>query len=257
MNDNKYFITEQIESYLSGNMSSEEKLRFEAGIESNTELQELLQIYRTIDAEMYNAEKYSSHEAALSSTLQKLNAAYFRAEAPVIRMNSRKQWYRVAMSAAAVLVFAIAGYFLFFQSRTDLPQLAGRYVKEDLLHLSITMDGAKDSLQQGIAAYNNKDYPQAIQLFEAVYKAYPDNSDAIKYAGIAYLATGACNRALACFDELAAKKELFSNPGVFLKAVTLLQRNQQGDKEEAERLLQQVTDEKLDGSKEAARWLKK
>ncbi|HRO48344.1 tetratricopeptide repeat protein [Agriterribacter sp.] len=257
MNDNKHFNTAQIERYLSGDMPSEEKLGFEASIESNKELFDLLQIYRTIDAEMHNTEKYSSHEAALRSTLQKLNAAYFRSEAPVIRMNSRKQWYRVAMSAAAVLVLALAGYFLFFQSRADLPQLADRYVKEDLLHLSLTMDGAKDSLQQGMAAYNNKDYPQAIQLFEAVYKAHPDNSDALKYAGIAYLITKAYNRALACFDELAAKKELFSNPGVFLKAVTLLQRNQQGDKEQAEQLLQQVMDEKSDGSKEAARWLKK
>jgi hypothetical protein len=60
---------------------------------------------------------------------------------------------------------------------------------------------------------------------------------------------------LQCFNELAAKKELFSNPGMFLKAITLLQRNQPGDREQAEQLLQQVIDEKADGSKEAERWL--
>ncbi|HTN06909.1 tetratricopeptide repeat protein [Agriterribacter sp.] len=257
MDESKHFNMEQIESYLSGDMPSEEKLRFEANLESDTKLSELLHIYRTIDAEMHNTEKYSSREADLRNTLQQLNAVYFKSEVPVIQMSSRKQWYRAVMSAAAVFVLMLAGYSLFFKSSSNTSALADRYVKENLLHLSLTMDGAKDSLQQGIAAYNKKAYAQAIQLFEAVYKAHPDNSDAIKYAGITYLVTKAYTKALACFDELAAKKELFSNPGMFLKAVTLLQRDLQGDKEQAEQLLQQVVNEKSDGSKEAARWLKK
>lgn len=257
MDESRHFNMEQIESYLTGDMPSEEKLHFEASLENDKELFDLLHIYRTIDAEMHDIEKYSSHEADLKHTLEKLNADYFKPEARIIRMSSRKQWYRMAMSAAVVLVLMLAGYSLFFQNNSDSRRLANRYVKEDLSHLSLTMDGAKDSLQQGIAAYNDKAYAQAIQLFEAVYKEHPDNSDAIKYAGITYLVRKEYTKALACFDELAAKKELFSNPGMFLKAVTLLQRDLQGDKEQAEQLLQQVVDEKSDGSKEAARWLKK
>ncbi|HRN57811.1 MAG TPA: tetratricopeptide repeat protein [Agriterribacter sp.] len=256
MNDNTPLNTGHMERYLSGDMPGGEKLRFEAELQHNKALNDQWQLYKAIDAAMHEAEKHGSHEAALKNTLQKLNAAYFRPEAPVTRMRSPGQWYKAAIAAAAVLVLVLSGYFLFFQNNTRLPQLADRYVKENLLHLSLTMDGAKDSLQQGIAAYNNKDYPQAIALFEALYKAHPDNSDALKYAGIAYLITKEYNRALACFDELAAKKELFSNPGLFLKAVTLLQRGLQGDNEQAAQLLQQVWDEKQDGSKEAGRWLK-
>lgn len=205
---------------------------------------------------MCDTEKYSAHEAGLRNTLQRLNAVYFRSEAPVIRMSSRRRLYRIALSAAAVLIVALAGYRMFLQQGADPRQLANRYVKEELLHLSLTMDGAGDSLQQGIAAYNEKAYPKALQLFRAVYKAHPDNSDALRYAGMTYLVTKEYDKALSCFEELAAKKELFSNPGIFLKAVTLLQRDQQGDSEQAEKLLQQVVDEKLEGSKEAARWLK-
>ncbi len=248
---------ERIESYFSGEMSSEEKIRFEAELENDKALDELFRIYRTIDSEMCDTEKYSAHEAALRDTLQRLNAAYFRSEAPVIRMSSSRRLYRIALSAAVVLILALAGYRLFFQHNPDPRQLADRYVKEELQHLSLTMDGAGDSLQQGIAAYNDKAYPKALQLFWSVYKAHPDNSDALKYTGITYLATKEYDKAIACFEELAAKKELFSNPGRFLKAVTLLQRNREGDTEQAEQLLQQVIDEKADGSKEAARWLRK
>jgi hypothetical protein len=42
-----------------------------------------------------------------------------------------------------------------------------------------------------------------------------------------------------------------------LKATALLQRDQTGDKEEAQRLLQKVVNENEEGSKEAAAWLKK
>ena len=248
---------EQFENYLSGDMPPEEKLRFEANLEKDKELYDLFHVYKTIDAEMYNTGKYSTEEAALRTTLQKLNAAYFKAEAPVIQMKSTKKIFRMAVAAAAGVILILVAYFSFFQNNTDPRQLANRYVKEDLSHLSITMDGAKDSLQQGIAAYNDKAYAKSVQLFEAVYKAHPENSDALKYAGITYLVTKEYNKALQCFNELAAKKELFSNPGMFLKAVTLLQRNQPGDREQAEQLLQQVINEKSDGSREAELWLKK
>ncbi|HRP55936.1 tetratricopeptide repeat protein [Agriterribacter sp.] len=248
---------EQFENYLSGDMAPEEKLRFEAGLKEDKELYDLFHLYKTIDAEMYNTGKYSTGEAALKSTLQKLNAVYFKPEAPVMQMKKNKKRFRIAVAAAAGVILILTAYFYFFQKATDPRQLANRYVKEELLHLSITMDGAKDSLQQGIAAYNDSAYARAVQLFEAVYKAHPGNSDALKYAGTTYLVTKEYNKALQCFDELAAKKGLFSNSGTFLKAVTLLQRNQPGDKEQATQLLQQVVNEKADGSKEAERWLRK
>ena len=248
---------ERIESYLTANQSPEEKLRFEADLERDKELYALFNLYRTINGEMHNTQKYSSHETALKSTLQKLNAAYFKSEVPVVRMSADKKLLRVAMSAAAVLALVLAAYFAFIYTEVSSTQLANRYVKKELMHLSLTMDGAKDSLQQGIAAYNDKNYTKAIQLFESVYKAHPDNSDALKYMGMVYLVTDEHNKAFQLFTELAAKKELFSNPGLFLKAVTLLQRNLPGDEEQARQLLQQVIDEKAEGSKEAERWLKK
>ncbi|HRP33749.1 MAG TPA: hypothetical protein PKV73_17755 [Agriterribacter sp.] len=248
---------ERIEDYLSGKMSPDDELSFETELKHNKTLFDLLRLYRDIDFEMRQSEKYKHQEAALQNTLQQLNAAYFNKQTPVIKMSRRLSVFKIAVAAAAILMLMLFSYYGFMQRKSDIGQLADRYVQGELLHLSVTMDGAKDSLQLGIAAYNNKAYTQANQLFEAVYQAHPQNYDALKYSGITYMVTKDYVRALTCFDELAAKKELFSNPGLFLKAVTLLQRNEEGDKAQAEQLLREVIRAKAEGSREAAQWLKK
>ncbi|MBX3254601.1 MAG: tetratricopeptide repeat protein [Chitinophagaceae bacterium] len=252
------YSTLDIENYLGGDMTEEEKQRFEAELLSNAELRTLFEIYDAINTEMQHAQKYSEQENALRKTLEGLNTAYFSSAgsvAPVVAIHKSRSYLKIALSVAAGVLLIFSAYLMFINNG-DATKLAGRYVNEELSHLSQTMDGAKDSLQQGIAAYNKKEYTKAIELFEAVYKAHPDNSDALRYAGTAYLVTKQYNKAIEYFDELAAKKELFSNNGLFLKSVTLLQRNQQGDKEQAKQLLEKVIEEKAEGAKEAALWLK-
>lgn len=252
MNDN----FEKIESYLDGSMTAEEKSLFERELAENNELQQWLNVYSTINSEMYNAQKYSDQEAALKNTLNRLNGKYFnRQSAPVVSMHRKNSFSRTAMAVAAGLVIILVAYFTFFINNNTATQLADLYVKNELGHLSQTMDGAKDSLQQGIAAYNNKEYKKAIQIFEAVYAAHPDNSDALRYTGTVYLITKEYDKALEAFDALALKKELFSNAGPFLKAVTLLQRNAKGDKEAAKLILENIVKENQEGSTEAKQWL--
>ncbi len=252
MNDN----FEKIESYLNGSMPAEEKSLFERELAESDELQQSLKLYSIINTEMYNAQKYSDQETALKNTLSQLNEKYFRQQsAPVISMHRNSSFIKTAMAIAAGLVLILVAYFTFFKNSNSPSQLADLYVKNELIHLSQTMDGAKDSLQQGIAAYNNKEYNKALQLFEAIYTAHPDNSDALRYAGIVYLVTKEYDKALKAFDELALKKELFSNAGQFLKAITLLQRNGKGDKDAAKSLLQNVVKENQEGSTEAKQWL--
>ena len=114
MSDNRQHDMERIESYFSGEMSSEEKIRFEAELENDKALDELFRVYRTIDTEMSDAEKYSAHEAALRDTLQRLNGIYFGSGAPVIRMSSRRRLYRIALSGGGGLGLALGGYRLVF-----------------------------------------------------------------------------------------------------------------------------------------------
>jgi TolA-binding protein len=118
------------------------------------------------------------------------------------------------------------------------------------------MDGSKDSMQLGIAAYNKEDYQTAERFFQDVYSRNPQHNDALRYLGQTHLVTGNYDAAILAFDELAKKKS-YSNPGLFLKAVTLMKRNAGNDKQVAKGLLQKIAQESLDGSKEAKLWLEK
>ena len=77
------------------------------------------------------------------------------------------------------------------------------------------------------------------------------------YAGIVYLRLGNYDKSLQYFQQSENYSSLFSNPAIFYHALTLLKRNQPGDKQRARELLQQVVDNDIEGKKIAQRWLKK
>lgn len=161
----------------------------------------------------------------------------------------------VGYAAAACLVLALSVYL--FETNTSIRKYASNYVAGNYNTLSQTMDASHDSLQLGIAAYNNKDFNKALQLFTGVEKNDPQNSEAKQFAGLAYLRSSDYDNAVNQFDNLASMKNLFSNPGNFLKAISLLERNKPEDKAEAKKLLQKVVDEKEEGHEKAAEWLKR
>src|SRR5450432_2060810 len=108
-----------------------------------------------------------------------------------------RRW--IAYAAAACTLLAI---ILYLNEKHPTPQrLAENYTEKKYSLLSQTMDGSADSLQQAIAAYNNKDNDKALTLFETLYRAPPENKDALLYSGIVYLRTKNYDKALGRFQE--------------------------------------------------------
>lgn len=264
MNDNS--STHEIENYLGGDMSPGEKKNFEDRLNTDPELRALYELYTSIDAKMRDSEKNLQNEEALKTTLTNLNQSYFKAavaphpEPVVLKMETPQNnhhWLRKLLSAAAVVAIIVAAIYWMKGGKNDSPQqLADNYVSTALVTLSQTMSSTTDSLQQGIAAYNDKNYSQALGFFQEIYKNHPENNEALKNAGITLLVTKQYDQAIGAFDDLAAK-DLQSNAGLFFKAVTLMQRNAGTDKEDAKKILQQVVDEKQDKSEIAVGWLQK
>lgn len=257
MNETRF---EKIVQYLDGELSPEERLNFESAMEKDEELAQMVKLYSTIEKEMTQQEIYSSNETALKNTLSALNAKYFLSDhaqhsaeknAVVKKINFAK-WLPYAVAASVIIVAALV-----FLIKPSPHQLAEDYIAQHLSTLSLTMAGtAADTMQAGISAYNNKEYNKAKLLFAGYSGNHPESSDAKKYAGIVYLTTKQYDSALYVFDELSNIKSLYSNPGNFLKAVTLLKRNAEGDKAAAKELLEKVVAQKSEGSEEAAEWLK-
>src|SRR4051812_2903381 len=73
-------LFERIDKYLNGEMSREEQLLFEAEMAANGELASLVNVYRVIDRDMSENQKYDDRELALKKTLKEMNSRYFKDE---------------------------------------------------------------------------------------------------------------------------------------------------------------------------------
>lgn len=250
----------KFEEYLHGEMSGEEKSVFEAELSSNEEMNSAFNIYRSIELEMRNNEQQNVNERELKSSLEQLNDRYFKPEAQQstkeVSIFSNK-YFKAAMAIAASVLVLLVAYVVFFLPSQSPQYLASNYVDTHLKQLSQTMDASPDNLQLGISAYNNQEYSKALEYFQSVQEKQPDNYEAIKNIGMVYLMTEEYVKALQQFEELANRDNLYSNPGMFLQAVTLMQRNQAGDQVKAKQLLEQVVKEEAEGSDLAEEWLGK
>lgn len=244
MNETLHYI----DTYFQNGLGDAEKGRFEERCQTDEAFAEAVAFY------------IMSREAARQELLAQKAKAWAGEEGEKASVAPAAPVRRIAFSrwagyAAAACVTVFVGLYFLYPSATP-PRLAHAYVQDSLSTLSHTMDGSTDSLQQGITAYNGGNYAEAVTLFTALYKSDPNNIDALENAGVVYLKQKDYDQALARFTELAGKK-LWINRGLFLKAVTFLERNAAGDKEAAKRLLEQVRDEKLEGSGKATEWLNK
>jgi tetratricopeptide (TPR) repeat protein len=244
-------IFEYIESYFQQTLSNEERFMFETRCETDKSFAKEVAFYITT--------RNSLREELLRQKQKEWKDENAEQEetARVISMRKKPTSFGRLITYAAAACLLLAASVYLFEAQTSTHNIAFNYVKTNYGSLSQTMDASRDSIQLGIANYNNKEYDKALQLFEGVESRDPSNSDAKKYAGLAYLQKQDYDKALQQFDKLANMQGLFSNPGDLLKAATLLERNEPGDKEEAQKLLQKVVNEKEEGSEEAEEWLKK
>jgi hypothetical protein len=197
----------------------------------------------------------SSRQVIREKLLDQKKAEWSSLEAGAAPVSSMSRRTAFLIGAAASLLLVAIVYLL------ARPMTSGRsaeqYIENNYGQLSATMDGSMDSLQQAILAYNNKDYVKASALFTAIGSSHPENIDAKKYAGIVYLMMRNFDKALDEFGLLAQTPGLLNNPGLFLQAVTLLERDAPGDRDRAKQLLDTVVRQQLEGNEEASAWLKK
>lgn len=254
-------IIDRIDAYLNDEMSEGERAIFEADLENNPELKKQYDLYREVDNSMSHL--FSKNTKALEETLTNLSEKYskeaplnsdFQTNDPKIKQIDKPNYFRLISALAAMFIMILAAYFLFF-STADSQDLAQNYFAENLTELSQTMGNSEELIQQGIAAYNLKDYNSAREYFEEVWKQDPENSEALKYLGLTYLAQKDFENAFSFFEQLTALPDLYSNPGLFYQAITLMMRNEGADVINAKELLEEVVRQNAEGSKQAKEWL--
>jgi predicted Zn-dependent protease len=165
-------------------------------------------------------------------------------------------WLRRAVAAAAiVLVVSLA--WVFFLRPASPKVLAQEYIRKELTRVGVTMGKDQDALTQARTLYNAGDLAGAASFLDSLLQKEPDDAEANKFSGIVSLRQGNHDKALGRFSRLAALPGLYANPGLFLEAVTLMDRDGVGDKAKAKEVLEQVVRDGLGGHEQSRDWLKK
>lgn len=164
---------------------------------------------------------------------------------------------KLSVYLAAACIMLVFGWFLLWKT-THVTQLSEDYIAANFNTLGLNMGGAEttDQLQKGIAAFNAKKYEEAVQIFSSITTQGRTEPEAVKNLGITYLVSQKYEEAIVQFDRLSGY-DLYSNPGLFYKALVLMKRSAGNDRAAAKKLLQEVVDRNLAGSKEAEIWLQK
>jgi tetratricopeptide (TPR) repeat protein len=241
---------EYIDAYFNHELKPEEARQFEQKIIEDRNFAKEVAFYlstKQVLKEEIIAEKKKQFRELLG---QNSSSSKLRSIAPV-----RKLW-AYAAAAAAIVFILFAGYLFLFRQTTSPPQMAEEYVKQNLQSLGVTMGNSQDSLQNALRLYNEGRLNASLEQFESMVQRDSSNNSAKEYAGIVYLRLGNYDKALAYFQQLE-KYSLASNPAIFYQALTLLKRNQPGDKQQARQLLQQVVANDLKGKETAQQWLEK
>jgi len=234
---------ELIEEYFKGNMPQAERKRFEDAVRTDPAFANEVAFYIASGMaanELVNDER-SNRFRQLESQRQPI---------PGKLVSMKKLWW----AAAAAVILFVSVYIV--KSNPSVNTLADNFVDEKYSKIDASMGAAEDLTQQGIAAYNRKDFASALARFEQVLQQNPSDNKALEYAGLTALQQKNYGTALLHFRQLSGLSGLFENRGPFLQATTLLIRNESEDKRNASQLLKEVVNKNLYGSEEAKVWLK-
>ncbi len=241
---------EYIEAYFNQTLSDDEIKKFEQRIIEDKNFAEEVAFY--FSAKHVLKEEVSKEKKEWFRQLLDQNNNFSKGSPTRVK----KMWIYRTAAAAAIIVCLFFAWYLFFSRSASPQQMAESYMDENLKTLPVTMGTRRDSIQHGLSLYNDGKYDSAIHLFETIIQKDTGNYSAKKYLGIVYLTIGNYDKALEYFQQLQ-KYSLFSNPAIFYQALTLMKRNQPGDKQQAKQLLQQVVANDLEGKETAQQWLKK
>jgi cytochrome c-type biogenesis protein CcmH/NrfG len=242
---------EYIDAYFNQQLNAEEAKQFEQKISEDEKFADEVAFY--LSAKQALKEQVVHEKKEWFRQLLAQNSSFSDREHTG---RIRKMWtYRLA-AAVAILICVFFAWYLFLLPSASPQQMADRYINENLKPLSVKM-GARDSMEDGKRFYNEDHLDSALQQFETILQKDTGNYLAKEYAGIVYLRFGNYDKALRYFQQLENYSSLFSNPAIFYQALTLIKRNQPGDKQKAKLLLQQVVDNDLEKKETAKQWLKK
>jgi tetratricopeptide (TPR) repeat protein len=242
---------EYIDSYFNQTLSDEDVERFEQMLLEDESFAKEVAFYLSAK-QVLKGQQDKEKKDWFKQLLTNENSLAITSE----RGQVKKIWMYRAVAVAAIIVLGVFSWYLFYLKPVPVKEQAETYIQQNFTTLSVTMGTSLDSIQQGLKLYNEGKLDASQKMFESIVQNDTSNYSAKKYLGIVYLRLANYDKAFLYFQQLE-NYPLYSNPAVFYQALTLMKRNQSGDKAKARQLLQQVVDGGLEGKSVAQQWLKK
>lgn len=204
--------------YLEDDMELQEKTAFEALLQTDPELQELIAEYKNIHQTLKIKIAPSEADRQVAETLSSLTKQYFKTESkegPLTQVVSLKPYLKW-ISIAAVLVI---GLLVWAPWSANLYQ---KYTISKEMSVAERGDTGKNNLEKAAEFYNNGDFAAASKILQKEYALAPENSMAAYYYGITLTETGKTAEARAVLTKLYAGESVFKQDAAYCIALTYL-----------------------------------
>jgi len=226
-------IYNKIEAYLGGDMPPEEIILFEKQIEENSELKKEVTLYN--DLNYHLGEQSLNKDFPDTEYTKTLNTFLQGDEASQVKKDlkqakelySKKELFfnryktRILSSAAVILLFIAVRVVWFPNVNSDALYL-DYYNTSDLPSL-VQRDDSKNALSNGVEAFQNDKFENAITIFENYEQTETDiNYNMFLYKGISYSELNNVEAAIKAFDIVANSDLLDKSKGLWFKALTYL-----------------------------------
>ncbi|WP_316817457.1 hypothetical protein [Pedobacter nyackensis] len=225
MNEEKLLT---VARYLEGDMELQEKESFEASVQTDTELQDLLAEYKNVHQTLKMKIAPSEMDGQVEATLSSLNQQYFKGEvlAEAVVKDAAKVFsikpYLKWMSVAAILVIGLLVW---------APWSANLYEKYAVSkEMSVVERGEGDKNNLEIAAdfYNAGNFAAASGVLQKEYELKPDNSLAAYYYGVSLVETDRIEEARTVLTKVFEGESIFKNDAAYYIALSYVkQKNNQ------------------------------
>jgi hypothetical protein len=216
---------EDIESYISSELSETELASFEAELTSNQSLKEEIELVKNIDLALNENDVMQ-----LRSKLQGI-AGQIASEKRTERSFTGKFKFQSAVvvssiAASLILLLGITGLLSRHSSQGELYQKF--YNKYETAGIVRSASATADiTLNSAMQKFENKDYEAALNLFSEVISNDPDNMAGHFYAGVSLQETGKYQNAINQYQAVIIDKDnLFIEQAQWYTGLCYLQTNE-------------------------------
>lgn len=225
----------KIEAYLNESLTDDQKKRFELELKSNSELQQELELFKSINSH-FNKNEWQTIDEKQYTKEKKALDTYFDSEEALILKNklrkaqrnykSKKQNYFKYIAAIAATFLLVIALYNASNQKTLNELYVEYYDTKDFPSFVTRSTNNNTILDQAIISFQNKEFENALPLFEEYIKQNDTINPIIySYIGIIHLQLNDIDNALLNFDKLLHSNSIDRSKALWYKSLLYLKIN--------------------------------